>query len=244
MTETVENTFYEAPQLAPKRPRNKDGTDGHALYFVNERGRARNVSVWDRSLLAQLRGLSEWLAQRYRWELAQSTMFVLTGEIPAVPPLKVTASLKFSEELFDATTTIPEYIDATINVTASPWVSSRTVTRAYRIAQTEVMGTSGGKPPGLKNLRLFRFVTARIEPSSARATRERLTSAPGRTRMPDGKRLVREWNEAHPRWAYKTSVGDPNTRLFWRDYNRIRRTIAVGPPYHTRNHEATVQQLD
>jgi hypothetical protein len=43
--------------------------------------------------------------------------------------------------------------------------------------------------------------------------------------LPEGKKLVSEWNDEHPQWAYK------NTRQFWRDYNRIKRTIAVGPPY-------------
>jgi hypothetical protein len=97
------------------------------------------------------------------------------------------------------------------------------VKKAYRKAQIKVMGTSGGTPPRSKNLKLFRFVTNRVEP----------TGTPGYTRMPNGKGLVSEWNEAHPEWAYKDSVGDLNTRQFWRDYNRIRKTIAVGPPYQT-----------
>jgi hypothetical protein len=49
--------------------------------------------------------------------------------------------------------------------------------------------------------------------------------------MPKGKVLVKEWNETHPELAYRTSVGEPETRRFWRDYNRIKKTIAVGPPY-------------
>ena len=221
ITETVENTFYDAPQLTPKRPRHKDGTDGQALYYVNERGRARKVSVWDRSPLEQLRGLSERLAQRYRWEPAQATMFLLTGEIPDVPALKVGISGTVREVLPNGKTTSPEYIDATIHIIASPWVSWETVKKAYRTAQIQVMGTSGGTPPRSKNLKLFRFVTKRVEPMSRS----------GYVRMPNGKSLVSEWNEAYPEWAYKDSVGDLNTRQFWRDYHRIEKTIAVGPPY-------------
>src|SRR5215204_1404728 len=41
MTQTVENTFYDPPRAGSKRPRFADGTDGQALYYVNERGRAR-----------------------------------------------------------------------------------------------------------------------------------------------------------------------------------------------------------
>ena len=101
--------------------------------------------------------------------------------------------------------------------------------KGYRKAQTELTGTGGGKAPSSKNLRLFRFVTERVESTSTR----------GHTRMPKGKTLVSEWNETYPEWAYKTSVGDPDTRRFWRDYNRIRKTIAVGPPYQSRNLAAT-----
>jgi hypothetical protein len=58
--------------------------------------------------------------------------------------------------------------------------------------------------------------------------------------MPNGKSLVREWTETHPQWAYKTS-GDLNTRLFWRDFKRILKTIAAGPPYQSVR-EAAVRQ--
>jgi hypothetical protein len=223
LSETVEDTFYDPPRLAPKRPRYKDGTDGQALYYVNERGRPRYVSVWDRSVLEELRNVSERLARWYRWEPSQATMFVLTGATPAVPALKVGTSVKFSEEHHEDKPASPEYLDAKVIIEASPWVPEERVTKAYRKAKRKVMGTSGGKPPKLKNLILFRFVTEKIEPACRR----------GGTRMPNGKGLVREWNEAHPEWKYKNSVGDLDTRRFWRDYNRIRKTIAVGPPYQT-----------
>jgi len=168
-------------------------------------------------------------------------MFVLTGEIPAVPALRVTKSFRASEQLLDDATWITEHLDATIEITASAWVPSTTVAKAYRKAQIEVLGSSGGKPPGQKNLRLFRFVTERIQPSSEAATDAGASKASGRTKMPPGKDLVREWNRAHPQWAYETSLGDPNTRLFWRDYKRIKKTIAVGPPYR-RPRPATGQQ--
>jgi hypothetical protein len=45
-------------------------------------------------------------------------------------------------------------------------------------------------------------------------------------KVPSGKELVREWDETYPRWSYK---GD--TRLFWRDYGRMKKTVAFGPPY-------------
>lgn len=231
ISKTVEKPSYAVPRSAIKGPGRTDIGDGRALHYVNERGRARKVPVWDWSPLEQLRSLSEELAQRYRWEPAQSTMFVLTGEIPAVPALRVTKWFRSSEQILDDATWITEHLDATIDVTAAAWVPSTTVAKAYRKAQIEVLGSSGGKPPGQKNLRLFRFVTERMQPLSEAATDAGALKASGRTKMPLGKDLVREWNRAHPQWAYETSVGDLNTRLFWRDYKRIKKTIAVGPPY-------------
>lgn len=208
---TVKKPPHELSQVVIRGPGRTDLGGGHALHYVNERGRARRVPVWGGSPLAWLRGLSEELAQRYRWEPAQSTIFVLTGEIPAVLALKVTKSFQLSRQVLGDGAWTAEYLDATIDVKAAAWVPSRTVARAYRKAQIEVLGSSGGKPPGLKNLELFRFVTKRMPA--------------GFEVMPEGNKLVSEWNEVHPQWAYK------NTRQFWRDYRRIERTIAVGPPY-------------
>jgi hypothetical protein len=178
ITETVENMFDEAPQAAPKKRRFKDGTYGQALYYVNERGRARTVSVWEWSLLGQLRSLSEGLAQKYGWEPAQSTMFVLTGEIPAIPPLKVGISWNATKVLYPATTSGLRHLDATILMTASPWVPMATVTRAYREAQTKISGSRGGKPPSVKNLQLFRFVIERIQSLSEPAAEAIASRAP------------------------------------------------------------------
>lgn len=85
ISKTVEKPSYEVPQVGISGPGRTDIGDGQALHYVNERSRARKVPVWGWSPLEELRSLSEQLAQRYRWEPAQSTMFVLTGEIPAVP---------------------------------------------------------------------------------------------------------------------------------------------------------------
>lgn len=236
-TKTAEIAFHKEPRPARRRLRENEG-DGQALYFVNENDRARYVSVWSHSVLERLRRLCHKMAQEHRWELAQATMFILTGEIPAVPALKVERSFRSTESL-GRPEIIAKYIDATINITASPWVNSRTVEKAYRKAQIQILGSSGGKRPGLKQLELFRFVTKRIEVSNEPAAQEGSGSAQVYIRMPEGKSLVHEWNQAYPQWAYKTSVGDLNTRQFWRDYNRIRKTIAVGPPYQLRPRAAT-----
>jgi hypothetical protein len=45
------------------------------------------------------------------------------------------------------------------------------------------------------------------------------------TKMPKGKDLVSEWNATYPQWSY----GD-DTRRFWRDYKRIRESVALALP--------------
>jgi hypothetical protein len=55
-------------------------------------------------------------------------------------------------------------------------------------------------------------------------------------KMPNGKKLVSEWNEKYPQWSY----GD-DTRCFWKDYHRTKKSLAFGPP-NPRKRAATVQQ--
>jgi hypothetical protein len=150
-----------------------------------------------------------------------------------VTPQRMVRLRASSKQLYPATTSVPLHLDATIIIVASPWIPTRPVTSNYRQAQIKILGSSGGKPPSVKNLQLFRFVIERIQSLSEPAAEAIASRAPGRARMPEGKELVGEWNETYPQWAYKTSVGDLNTRLFWRDFKRILKTIAVGPPYQS-----------
>jgi hypothetical protein len=199
------------------------------LEFPDEEGRIIGREVWGISLLGELRKLGEKLSERYRWQEAQAVWFVLTGEIPAIPALTVTRS--FPGSMY--------HRDVLITIEASPWVSSKMVERAFRRAQIKTLGSGGGRPPGEKNLKLLRFVIERTEPLGMLEDGRRPPGAPEHMvglelvaqyplyrKMPNGKELVREWNEKYPQWSY----GDA-TRRFWRDYHRIKKAVAVGPPY-------------
>jgi len=204
------------------------------LEFPDEDGNIAGHEVWSISLLGELKGLGEKLSERYRWQPAQAVWFVLTGKIPAVPALTVTRS--FAGSMY--------HYDVLITIEASPWVSSRVVERAFRKAQIKTLGSGGGRPPGKKNLKLLRFVTERIEHLGTFVEGKRPLGAPEHMvglelvaqypwyrKMPNGKELVREWNETYetyPKWKYD---GDDRTRRFWRDYHRIKKSVAVGPPY-------------
>lgn len=125
-----------------------------------------------------------------------------------------------------------------ITIEAAPWASSKTVEKAYRKAQIKTMGTNGNRRPSLKNLRLFRFVNARIEPlglleegtNSAEnpegMSELELVAKQRYMKIPKHGELVRGWNETCPHWKYKNG-----TSRFWRAYKRIRKTVRVGPPY-------------
>ena len=123
------------------------------LEYPDEEGKVRFVEAWGTSLLGELRKVGEKLSERYRWQPAQAVWFLLSGEIPAVPALTVTRS--FPSSMY--------HLDALITVEASPYVSSKTVEKAFRKAQIKSLGSSGGRRPG-EGLRLLRFVMERIEP--------------------------------------------------------------------------------
>jgi hypothetical protein len=207
------------------------------LEFPDGEGGIARRGVWSISLLGELTRVGEKLSERYRWQPAQAVWFVLTGEIPAVPSLRVTRS--FSSSMYHS--------DTLITVEASPWISPRTVKRAFRKAQIKTLG-DGGRRTGEKHLKLLRFVIERIEwlgseelgmldegkrpPGAPKRLwgLELVAQYPWYRRMPKGKEIVREWNETYPQWSYKDN-GKADTRRFWRDYHRIKKSVAFGPPY-------------
>ena len=117
-------------------------------------------------------------------------------------------------------------------------MSSRTVQRAFRKAQIKTQGSDGGRSLGEKNLKLLRFVIERMEPLGLLKEGKRPYGAPEGlveielvthlwyVKAPKGKELANEWNRTYPQWSYKD-----DTRRFWRDYNRIKKAVAFGPPY-------------
>jgi hypothetical protein len=201
------------------------------LDYPDEEGKVRIVQVWSISLLGELREVGEKLSERYRWQSAQAVWFVLTGEIPAVPALRVTRS--FPSSMY--------HHDVLITVEASPWVSSRTVEKAFRKAQAKTLGSRGGRRIGEKNLKLLRFVIEHTELLRMLEGGRRPPDAPDHLRelelvtnlpymkVPNLRELVSGWNATNatnPKWIYKKG-----TSRFWRDYKRARKIVAFGPHY-------------
>jgi hypothetical protein len=236
-TETVEKWTLEPLHKVIRKRDNDDVGDGEPLLFVNAEGRAQTSWVWDGSPLHTLRRLSEKLTKRYLWEDAQTTMFVLTGEIPARPPLRVSYEWKGAGVGSRAL----KVSQGVVTLEVAPWVSAKTVNRAYRIAQKRILRRDN-RPIKEKNLKLFRFVTERLEPtglfeygkpqfppSEEWMTEDELIKHGDFEKKPTGRELVREW-DALP-WVQKNqwTYGE-NTGRFWRDYKHTKLRIAYSAP--------------
>jgi hypothetical protein len=140
--------------------------------------RWRLVEVWPESVLAELHKCSAWLAYRYPWEERDAFWFVLTGEYPRVSPVVLCQDHKEHRDLYRHRIIL--YVD--------PWVSAKTVGRAYRAAQDRVLVGRDNRPLCARNLALVRFVAARRD-------------AHGES--PRWKDLLEEWNQTcNPEWTY------------------------------------------
>ena len=237
ITEIAERWTQEpAHKVIRKRP-NDDVGNGEPLSFVNEEGRVQVSWVWEGSLLDKLRRLSEKLAQRYFWQDAQATMFVLTGEIPARPSLQVS----YKQKNAGVGSKALKVSQGMVILEIAPWVSAKTVERAYRSAQKRILRRHN-RPIKEKNLRLFRFVTERLEPTGLYEdggprfppgeegdTEDELIAYGAYEKKPTGRELVREW-DAQPwvqdnDWTYGA-----DTRRFWRDYQKTKMRLAYSAP--------------
>jgi hypothetical protein len=178
------------------------------LDFVNENGYADRCRVINGSLLAVLQELAGHLAERFLWQRAQATQFVLTGdEPPAVPPVTIRYALQGDED----------FKHGQVTLTVAPWVSAKTVNEVYRDIQKRILGSSRNRKPEVKNLTLLRFVLEREDIASLSRPRRRER----------GRELVKEWNKKKPGWAYDKSQP---TSTFWRDYNDIKESV-IRPEY-------------
>jgi hypothetical protein len=122
-----------------------------------------------------------------------------------------------------------------------PWVSAKTVHRAYREMQKRTLARDN-RPIKERYLKFLRFVTQRLEPDGLLEegkvnvppgedwerwmTQDELLAYGCYEKRPKGKDLVREWNRIYPKWRYQTSTGDLDTNRFWRDYNQTRARVA------------------
>lgn len=117
------------------------------LHYLNGNGGDATVSVWRGSVLDQVRGGAEWLADYYHWRRADATWFILTGKPPSSNPL------------WAETTSVAGhgYIDALVKLEVRPWVSPKTLKQLYVGIQRRYVGSC--LKPEARTLEVFRFVT-------------------------------------------------------------------------------------
>jgi hypothetical protein len=114
-------------------------SDDGAEEFVRHSSNAQN-----------LRAVADWLRRAYpiRWKLPDDAeRFILTGRIRALHAVELSGGLTIGPL-------------EPIRLTVMPFVSARTVERAYRAVQRRVIGRDNRRV-GARNLALLCFVTAR-----------------------------------------------------------------------------------
>ena len=131
---TLEATSASRPSLA---------------YGVPDDAWSRDVPVRIGGTLDRLRELSEQLSRHYRWDQAQATIFVLTGAIPLVSPIRA----KMEPNLMRPSAT------ARVVLTIDPTASPAQVAKAYARVRSSWLGRYRALSP--KHLRLATFLAER-----------------------------------------------------------------------------------
>lgn len=225
----------EVPKSVPVLYGSSGGWSPSILRFPGKEGEIEAVRIWGKSLLDELRVIGDGLSRSYRWHPAHAARFVLTGKVPSVPALVVEREFYRSRY----------HQDHVIRIEAPPWVSTETIKNAFHRAREKSLGAPPGTLKG-KSLALLRFVTERTNPTGLLEEGARIPDPGGwfdgltdeeiepelvaeqaYMKAPEDRELLKEWNALYSSqgWGYK------EVRLFRRDYNRIRKAVAYGPPY-------------
>ncbi len=109
----------------------------------------REVPTAEGGVLERLRQLSEALARHYGWDEALATNFVLTGEVPLVPSVKIRGSVPSTFRTL-----------ARISLIVDPALSPREVADHYRRFRRQIVG-GGHRNQSEKHMRLATFTAAR-----------------------------------------------------------------------------------
>ncbi len=177
------------------------------LDYRDEVGILQSVQFWPGSVLGYLSEVSYNLISEFPWEPWEASWFVLTDEIPYVPPLTVRTWGQRSGV----------WTGPTISLEVAPWVTGKEVMRAYHEAQQKLAGKAVTARPRQRSIEIFRFVVKQLP--IRYHTRRRLIEYPDED-IRSYRQLMKKWNVAcageHPTWKNE----DP--RNFARDYKQTR----------------------
>jgi hypothetical protein len=153
------------------------------------------------------------LTQQFPWQEAQATWFILTGEPPLVPPVKVRYTLRPAEVRLKRLGDTRRFTYGEVTISTLPWVSETIVAGAYFNLQSRILPGEQNRPLGRRGLEVLRFVLRKENPIElTRARRRRI-----------GKGLVEAWDRTYPHWSY--GQYDQPTSVFWDAYNDAERQL-------------------
>jgi len=173
-------------------------------YATPDNAWVQRVPVAHGGVLARLHHLSTMLAQRYHWQPAQATAFVLTGLPPVLPAIDASWDISCFQTQDKSVTALSRLV-----LTIDPTLSPKEVHNYFQALRRRILGT---KWRDLKEnqLELARFA---------------LHCAPDES----WQRRLASWNTAFPQWSY-----DDDLSHFKRDcqhaLEKLLRPVPLGRP--------------
>lgn len=157
-----------------------------------------------RSPLGRLAGLSEKLAEKWKWTAVEATLFVLTDRIPFVSPItgRSSVGVNFHADMWGS-----HDVFSRVTIELDPTVSPEQLAAWWRGVRRRMLSGDRYRALGHKHLELARFMSERDESTSWEDDRK-------------------AWNRAHarqPTWKYE------DRRNFHRDaVSAVRRLLLAG----------------
>jgi hypothetical protein len=199
-----------------------EGEDLAWLEFRNEEGEDDYMAVRQDSVLGELQQLASSLTEQFPWGEAQATWFMLTGDLPLVPPVKVRYTSRPVHVHLKSSYNAERFTYGEVTISAAPWVSEDIVAEAYFNLQRRILPGEQNRPLERRRLELLRFVLQRENPLELTKTR----------RGQIGKELVKAWDRKHPNWAYG-QYNQP-TSAFWDAFNDVEESLLPSSWTHPR----------
>jgi hypothetical protein len=157
------------------------------------------IQIWRESLLEDVLVRVKALTERFPWEPATATWFLITGEVPAVAPIEV--ALQLIQRPFE-----PAY--ARISLHVEPWVPPQTVARVFRERREDCLSRDI-RCRDVRRLELFAFVQGLVRKRGS---------------LPPWPDIRDEWNQ-----SCKASRRYHDAGLLSRDYRQAKETVLRPP---------------
>jgi hypothetical protein len=151
-------------------------------YQTPDKAWVRRVPVAHGGVLARLHHLSITLAQRYRWQLAQATAFVLTGLPPVLPAIDATWDSSFFQTQAGGVTAFSRLV-----LTIDPTLSPKEVHNYFQAIRQRILGPKW-RDLNESQLELARFALHRAQEES-------------------WQQCMAAWNTEFQRWSYGDDLG-------------------------------------